>query len=242
MSTEKRTLLDVLTPSSNTRLEPLTSAMVAGLPGVSAHFGRFRVVDVGLAAAGQFDPGPVVEAARLLADAEVDAITWSGTSGGWRGVAADRELCAAVTDATGVPSTTSMLGLFEAVHRLGSRRLALVSPYPDDMHQAIVATLEGAGLKVAPAANDGFTTSNWELSTMPADRIGRMVETVAAAGPDAIVPFCTNLVAAGHAQKWEDAFGVPVLDSITLATWHGLVLAGYDKPWPAGWGRFFEAG
>jgi maleate isomerase len=52
MSTEKRTLLDVLTPSSNTRLEPLTSAMVAGLPGVSAHFGRFRVVDVGLAAAG----------------------------------------------------------------------------------------------------------------------------------------------------------------------------------------------
>ncbi len=31
----------VLTPSSNTALEPLTSAMVAMVPGVSAHFSRF---------------------------------------------------------------------------------------------------------------------------------------------------------------------------------------------------------
>lgn len=29
---KKRTLLGMLTPSSNTSLEPLTSAMVAGLP------------------------------------------------------------------------------------------------------------------------------------------------------------------------------------------------------------------
>ena len=53
----KRTLLGMLTPSSNTILEPLTSAMVAGVPGVSAHFGRFRVTEISLnsAALGQFD-------------------------------------------------------------------------------------------------------------------------------------------------------------------------------------------
>ena len=39
----KRILLGILTPSSNTALEPLTSAIVAGLPGVSAHFARFTV-------------------------------------------------------------------------------------------------------------------------------------------------------------------------------------------------------
>ena len=64
----KRTLLGMLTPSSNTILEPLTSAMVAGVPGVSAHFGRFRVTEISLksAALGQFDDAPVLEAAKLL--------------------------------------------------------------------------------------------------------------------------------------------------------------------------------
>jgi maleate isomerase len=104
----------VLTPSSNTRLEPLTAAMLSAPPSVTAHFSRFRVVDVGLGAAGQFDPGPVVEAAGLLADARVDSIVWSGTSGGWRGIADDQALCAAISEATGVPATTSTLALLAA--------------------------------------------------------------------------------------------------------------------------------
>jgi maleate isomerase len=42
-----RTLLDMLTPSSNTVLEPLTSAMLADdLPDVTAHFARFPVREI----------------------------------------------------------------------------------------------------------------------------------------------------------------------------------------------------
>jgi hypothetical protein len=60
----------MLTPSSNTALEPLTSAMLGGLPEVSAHFGRFKVTGISLdpGALGQFDDVKVLEAARLLAD------------------------------------------------------------------------------------------------------------------------------------------------------------------------------
>ena len=55
----KRILLGMLTPSSNTTLEPVTTQMVAGLPEVSAHFGRFRVTEIALSdqALGQFDIG-----------------------------------------------------------------------------------------------------------------------------------------------------------------------------------------
>src|SRR5216683_2615022 len=42
----KRILLGMLTPSSNTALEPITTAMVAGLPEVSAHFSRFKVTEI----------------------------------------------------------------------------------------------------------------------------------------------------------------------------------------------------
>ena len=39
----------MLTPSSNTTLEPVTANMLAGLPDVTAHFGRFRVTEISLA-------------------------------------------------------------------------------------------------------------------------------------------------------------------------------------------------
>ena len=44
----KQIRLGMLTPSSNTALEPITSAMVSGLPNVSAHFSRFTVTEISL--------------------------------------------------------------------------------------------------------------------------------------------------------------------------------------------------
>jgi hypothetical protein len=66
-----RTLrLGMLTPSSNTALEPLTQAMLAPLPETSAHFSRFRVTEIGLGdiAPRQFDDAPILRAAELLAE------------------------------------------------------------------------------------------------------------------------------------------------------------------------------
>jgi len=72
----KRVLLGMLTPSSNTALEPLCAAMLRELPEVPVHFGRFRVTQIALSpqALGQFHLAPILQAARLLAD----AITWNG--------------------------------------------------------------------------------------------------------------------------------------------------------------------
>jgi maleate isomerase len=80
----ERILLGMLTPSSNTRLEPITAAMLAEIPEASAHFGRFRVTEIALsdAALAQFDDREILRAAVLLADAKVQAIGWNGTSAG----------------------------------------------------------------------------------------------------------------------------------------------------------------
>jgi maleate isomerase len=236
----RRAILGVLTPSSNTRLEPLTSAMVAGLPGVSAHFSRFRVVDVGLAAAHQFDPAAILAAADLLADARVDSIVWSGTSGGWRGVADDQALCAAITERTGVPATTSTLALLEALRRMQARSLGLVTPYPREMHEAVAATFSDEGLDVVSSVALSATASNWELCLIAPDVIGDAVRTVAGARPDAITVFCTNLASADQVEGWERRDGIPILDSVALAVWHGLELAGYEGPAPEGWGALFN--
>lgn len=41
-----RVLLGMLTPSFNTVLEPVTSAMLRDVPEATAHFGRFRVTEI----------------------------------------------------------------------------------------------------------------------------------------------------------------------------------------------------
>jgi maleate isomerase len=106
----------MLTPSSNTVLEPLVASMLAPL-GVTAHFARFRVVEITLGDAGlaQFDAEPMLAAAELLADARVDAIVWNGTSGGWLGLDRDAELCVAIEARTGIRATTSVLALVEVL-------------------------------------------------------------------------------------------------------------------------------
>jgi maleate isomerase len=239
VSEVERTILGVLTPSSNTRLEPPTSQLVSTLPGVSAHFSRFRVVDVGLAAANQFDAETILVAAELLADACVDSIVWSGTSGGWRGIADDRALCAAITERTGIVATTSTLALLDALSRAGASTVGLVTPYPPDMHAAVVTTLEGEGFEVVSSVALPSTASNWALSLIELTDIEKAVAEVATAQPSAVTVFCTNLVGADCAEDWERATGVPVFDSTSLALWHGLELAGYAGPAPAGWGSLF---
>jgi maleate isomerase len=74
--------LGMLTPSSNTTLEPVCARMLADLPEVSVHFARFRVTEISLSeqALGQFDLAAQLSAAELLADAKCDVICWNGTS------------------------------------------------------------------------------------------------------------------------------------------------------------------
>lgn len=72
--------LGMLTPSSNTVLEPLTSQMMKGVDDVTVHYSRFRVLEISLDsdALDQFDVQPMLNAASLLADAKVSSICWNG--------------------------------------------------------------------------------------------------------------------------------------------------------------------
>lgn len=236
-----RVLLGMLTPSSNTALEPLTSAIVAGLPEVSAHFGRFRVRRIALSddALAQFEIGPMLAAAELLADAKVDVICWNGTSAGWLGLDADRSLCAAITAATGIPATTSTLALQTAMSRLGLDRLGLVTPYTDDVQAAIRRNFAAEGMPVAAERHLGIA-DNFAFSEVDAATLTGMVDAVMAeASPPAITTFCTNLKAAHLAPQWEARHDTIVLDTVSVVLWDALTRAGVEPARVTGWGRLF---
>lgn len=233
--------LGMLTPSSNTVLEPMVQAMLAGPGDATAHFARFRVTEISLGenALQQFDVTPIVEAARLLADAKVHAIAWNGTSGGWLGLDADRALCRRITAETGIPATTSTLALAEVLAARGARSIGWVTPYIDEIQARIVATFEAAGFACA-AERHLRDRGNYSFCEHGEATIAAMAREVAAARPDAIAVYCTNFRGTRLAAPLEAELGVPVYDSIALAVWRSLALAGADPSRVIGWGSLFE--
>ena len=232
--------LGVLTPSSNTALEPLTSALVAEVPGCSAHFSRFRVTEIALSAQalGQFDDSSILAAAELLADAKVDVIAWSGTSSGWLGFDADRRLVEGIKARTGIPATTAVMALNELLVLRGIGKLGLVTPYTADVQERIVRNYEALGIQVVAERHFGIRV-NYDFALVEPDRLQASMEEVAAAGPDAIATFCTNLRAAPLAAGFEARTGVPLLDTVSTTVWGALRAIGEDPQRLRNWGQFF---
>ncbi|SAK49834.1 maleate cis-trans isomerase family protein [Caballeronia ptereochthonis] len=237
----KRIRLGVLTPSSNTALEPMTTEMVAGLSNVSAHFSRFTVTEISLGdrALGQFQVGKILDAAKLLADAHVDVIAWSGTSSGWLGFGTDESLCRQITEATGIPSTTSVLALNEILEKTGVRRLGLATPYLDDVQERIVANYRDIGITCVAERHLGLHV-NFEFADVDELTICNLVRGIARAQPEAITTFCTNLHAAHLVELLEAEIGIPVYDTIATVVWKALRMTGVDTRGLRDWGRLFR--
>lgn len=233
--------LGVLTPSSNTALEPLTSALAAAVPGCSAHFSRFKVTEIALSqqALGQFDDSKILAAAELLADARVDVIAWSGTSSGWLGFDADHRLVERIHERTGIRATTAVLALNELLALGGVRRLALVTPYTADVQARIVAHYREIGVEVVAERHLGICV-NHDFALVEPSQLQGLMREVATQRPQAITTFCTNLRAAAMADAVEAELDIPLLDTVSTTVWGALRAAGADPSVVRGWGRLFQ--
>jgi maleate isomerase len=230
----------MLTPSSNTILEPVTTAMLTGLPEVTAHFSRFKVTEIALSdsALAQFDDAEILRAAELLAHAKVAVIAWNGTSSGWLGFERDVQLCERITQATGIAACTAMLALNELLAKTGAKRIGFVTPYRDDVQARINANYEAAGFTAVADRHLGMQ-DNFSFSEVTADQMRVMTRDVAAAKPDAIAIVCTNMAGAALAAELEQAHGIPVYDTVATTVWKCLKIAGVDANRVQGWGTLF---
>lgn len=236
----KNVLLGMLTPSSNTALEPITSAMLSGLADVSAHFSRFKVTEIALSdrALAQFDTDNILRAAELLAHAKVDVIGWNGTSSSWLGFETDVRLCEQITAATGIPATTSMLALNEILAKAKVTKLGYVTPYRDDVQQRIIANYEKLGIACRGDRHLGLQ-DNFSFAEVTPAELEAMIREVAQERPEAIAIVCTNLKAAPLVARLEQEIGIPIYDTIATVVWKSLMMAGVDPAGVQGWGSLF---
>ena len=232
--------LGMMTPSSNTVLEPVTSDLLRAAPHISAHFQRFRVTQIALAEAAlsQFDPEQMMPAAEMLADAKVHAIAWNGTSASWLGFERDEALCAAIKLRTGIPATSSTLAYREALRRCGAKKIGLVTPYTDDVQARILEVWGAQGFDCSHEVHLGWS-DNFSFCEADESMIADMVCNVVARGCDAVVILCTNMIGARVCEELELELEVPLLDSVAVTLWHTLEIAGATGSLKGG-GRIFH--
>lgn len=234
--------IGMLTPSSNTTLEPICSKMVSGLEDkVTMHYGRFKVTKISLEddALNQFDFEPMLDAARMLADADVDVIAWNGTSGGWLGFDMDRQLCERIEDATGIPATTSMLSQVKAFQDFNVQKIHMITPYLQPINELIRKEYAKCGVEVI---NDVCLNQsvNRSFSRVPQEKIRSMFEEVCTEPADGISVVCTNFPAMWSVPDMEEKYGITVYDTINTVVWEAMEMVHINPALIKGWGNLFS--
>lgn len=232
----------MLTPSSNTVLEPYVGAILQPLlPAVTAHFQRFTVRSIGLddAAMNQFAEETIVAAAETLQDAKMDVIAWAGTSGSWRGFDIDSSLCRAITERTGVAATTTVQAINDILARTRPKRVGLVTPYLSDVQERIVANYYELGYPIYTERHLE-DPGNYSFCEYPDDRVAQLIREVVSEGADSVIVLCTNFRGALCAPDLEDELDVPIYDSVSATVWKCLEMTGHATSNIVGWGRLFH--
>ena len=237
----QRKFIGMLTPSSNTILEPITSRILNQIPHVTAHYSRFTVTEISSNpnALNQFDNTKIVNAAKLLADAKVNSIAWNGTSAGWLGFDADRKLCLEIKEATGIETTTSVLALAEIFTLKKIKKFGLVTPYLDDIQQKIIHNSKKEGFDCIAEKHLG-DKGNFSFSDYKPETIKNMVREVAKSKPEAITIFCTNFRGGEVVEELEKELNIPIYDTVNITAWKCLKMCNEDTKVITGWGQLFQ--
>jgi maleate isomerase len=233
--------IGMLTPSSNTLLEPVCSRMLSAVDEVTCHYSRFPVTHISLAQSStdQFRLDPMLQAAELLAHAEVDVIAWNGASGSWLGLEADRILCERITEATGIPATTATLALMEVARANGARTCHLITPYSEQQNALIAENYGGEAIRVVNARGANRTI-NKDIGAVPFEEIDRMFAEVMRDPVDGVFVPCTNFPLILSIEDFEARYSCVVYDTIGAVMWKSMVTIGADPTKIVGWGSLFR--
>ena len=177
-------------------------------------------------------------AAATLSGLGVQAIGYGCTSASYvRGVGGDTDISARITNATGLPSTTTSTTAVEALKLLGVTRVAVLSPHVDELNERLRGFLEGHGLDVAHMRGLNKLRG---IENIPQEEIYELVvQLVDRPEADGIFISCTGMRTSNILSRLEEATGKPVVSALQATIWGTLRLADAPAELP-GLGSLFQ--
>lgn len=166
-----------------------------------------------------------LEATKLLAQAPLSAIAFGCTSGSFvNGIKQDQEQIRKMEEIAKVPCTTTAHAITEALKALQVKKVAIATPYADDVNQLAHQYFTNSGLDITNMTGLGIT-NDYTISNLDIQSIYQMAIDVNTADADAVFISCTGLSAAHLIEVLENDLNKPVITSNQATFWHALRLS-----------------
>lgn len=220
--------LGIIVPSSNTTMEREFSWL--GRNRFTVHTTRIKLSKVTLVELEAMERD-VVEAASLLADADVDVIAYGCTSGSlFRGIGHDFELVDRIKKKTDVPAVATAGCVVNAFRHLNINAVAVATPYIDEVNKVEQKFLSYNGFEVVKIRGLGIQ-DNLEIGRTKEQKTVKLASEVNEDEADAVFISCTNLPTFDIIKRLEQTLGKPVVSSNTATLWSMLKTITQDYTW-----------
>ena len=222
----QRARLGVIVLETDQTIEPEFQSLQ--LSDVALYHSRIPMdIDVSTDSLGAMLDRLPVAAALLPQEFDLDVIGYACTSAAT--VIGASVVAEAIRRAhPGIACTDPISAAIAGFKAIGSKRIAVITPYVEDVTARIVTTFESAGLDVV-AAGSFAEPSDLVVARISERSIANGVrEIVAASDCDAAFLSCTSLRSFSIIPKLEAELGIPIVSSNQAFLWHLLRLAGVD--------------
>ncbi len=213
--------IGLLIPHRNTTMEPEFHRMVP--KGVSVHAARMLLKEPSPNALAEMEE-EIYRSAQIISAIDPDVIVVGCTSGSLiKGFGYDKEIIEKITSLTNLPAITTATAVIEAFKRLNIHKVAVATPYIDEVNQKEKEFIENQGISVTKIKGLGYCKpmESYPLAPRPVSGIGLLYPSVAyklarnvdTPDADGIFISCTNFRTIEIIEELEINSNKPVVSS-----------------------------
>ncbi len=216
-----RARIGLLLPGPNTTMEPEFYKMAP--EGVTTHTIRLSIKELTTEGLIEMDK-EVADAARKIMDVGPNVLVFGCTSGSFaKGARHDEELVEEMEDISGRPAVSTSNAVLKALHHLKIRKVAVATPYNEEINEKERHFLEANGFRVTKIRGLGYRNRApfYPLADLPVSTPGlhdpsvayRLALDVFSEEADGIFISCTNFRTIEIIDILEKSVGRPVVTS-----------------------------
>jgi maleate cis-trans isomerase len=218
-STAKPLRVGLMVPSNNTTMQVELEAWLpkgSTVTTVKIPRGKGLLTTEALPA---YRDSAIALARQHFSDGNHDLIAYGCTAAGFiSGPAGDAELQDKLTQATGLPVVTTARAMVSALQHDGAKRIAVVTPYQDEVNRQLAAFLADGGISVVRM--DTFRAPDViALGKITADEVRELARVTMGPDCDAMFIGCSQLPTHAILDGLRAEFERPTWSSICATAW-----------------------
>ena len=206
--------------------------------GIGVHFGRVKMPNAvtvkNLVEAGEDLPNA---SSLIVPEMKLDVIGYGCTSGTFT-IGGDYAKSQLLKRGNVDKATTMFTGVVDAINALGAKKIAVATPYLDELNQVEGRYLSNLGFELTNLQGMNLTDDT-DIVRVSTDFIKEFAHSVNTPDADLVFISCGALRSVDVIEELEAELGKPVVTSNQAFTWSLLRTGGFMDQFP-GYGKLFK--